>query len=168
MVESIGEVFPNARYQRCTVHMYRNIFTVVPRKTVKEVAKMLKAIHAQENKAAAKEKAKSVIFRLREMKLNKAADKLENGLEETLTYMEFPSEHCLRIRTNNVIERVNREIKRRTRVIGTFPDGESALMLVCARLRYIASNDWGKKRYLNMKHLTDMLAEELYCEAKIS
>ena len=169
MVESIGEVFPNARYQRCTVHMYRNIFSVVPRKTVKEVAKMLKAIHAQENKAAAKEKAKSVIPRLREMKLNKAADKLENGLEETLTYMDFPSEHWLRIRTNNVIERVNREIKkRRTRVIGTFPDGESALMLVCARLRYIASNDWGKKRYLNMKHLTDMLAEELYCEAKIS
>ena len=102
---------------------------------------MLKAIHAQENKAAAKEKAKSVISRLREMKLNKAADKLENGLEETLTYMDFPSEHWLRIRTNNVIERVNREIKRRTRVIGTFPDGESALMLVCGRLRYIASND---------------------------
>ena len=98
---------------------------------------------AQENKEAAKEKAKLVIFRLREMKLNKAADKLENGLEETLTYMEFPSEHWLRIRTNNVIERVNREIKRRKRVIGTFPDGESALMLVCARLRYIASNDWG-------------------------
>lgn len=168
MVESIGEVFPNARYQRCTVHMYRNIFSVVPRKTIKEVAKMLKAIHAQENKAAAKEKAKSVISRLREMKLNKAADKLENGLEETLTYMDFPSEHWLRIRTNNVIERVNREIKRRTRVIGTFPDGESALMLVCARLRYIASNDWGRKRYLNMKHLTDMLAEEQYCEAKIS
>lgn len=168
MVESIGEVFPNARYQRCMVHMYHNIFSVVPRKTVKEVAKMLKAIHAQENKAAAKEKAKSVISRLREMKLNKAADKLENGLEETLTYMDFPSEHWLRIRTNNVIERVNREIKHRTRVIGTFPDGESALMLVCARLRYIASNDWGKKRYLNMKHLTDMLAEELYCEAKIS
>lgn len=144
MVESIGEVFTNARYQRCTVHMYRNIFSVVPHKTVKEVAKMLKAIHAQENKGAAKEKAKSVISKLREMKLNKAADKLENGLEETLTYMDFPSEHWLRIRTNNVIERVNREIKRRTRVIGTFPDGESALMLVCARLRYIASNDWGK------------------------
>ena len=168
MVESIGEVFPNARYQRCTVHMYHNIFSVVPRKTVKEVSKMLKAIYAQEDKTAAKEKAKSVISRLREMKLNKAADKLENGLEETLTYMDFPSEHWLRIRTNNVIERVNREIKRRTRVIGTFPDGESALMLVCARLRYIASNDWGKKRYLNMKHLTDMLAEEDYSKTKIS
>ena len=123
MVQSIGGVFPNARYQRCTVHMYR-IFSVVPRKTVKEVSKMLKAIRAQEDKTVAKEKVKSVISRLREMKLNKAADKLENGLEETLTYMDFPSEHWLRIRTNNVIERVNREIKRRIRVIGTFPDGE--------------------------------------------
>ena len=82
--------------------------------------------------------------------------------------MKFPSEYCLHVRINNIIEGVNREIKCRTRVIGMVPNGESALMLVCARLRYIASNDWGKKRYLNMKHLTDMLAEELYCEAKIS
>ena len=98
MVESIGEVFPEAKYQRCTVHMYRNIFSVVPRKKCKEVAKMLKAIHAQENKEAAKEKAKLVIEKLHEMKLLKAAEKLEAGLEETLTYMDFPSEHWLRIR----------------------------------------------------------------------
>ena len=56
MVESIGEVFPSARYQRCTLHMYRNIFSVVLSKTVKEVSKMLKAIHAQEDKTAAQEK----------------------------------------------------------------------------------------------------------------
>ena len=168
MVESIGEVFPEAKYQRCTVHMYRNIFSVVPRKKCKEVDKMLKAIHAQENKEAAKEKAKLVIEKLREMKLSKAAEKLENGLEETLTYMDFPSEHWLRIRTNNVIERVNREIKRRTRVIGTFPDGQSALMLVCARLRHIASNSWGTKRYLNMKHLADLMSDEAYLKKKIS
>ena len=70
------------------------------------------------------------------MKLNKAADKLLNGVAETLTYMDFPEEHWKKIRTNNAIERLNREIRRRTRVIGTFPDGESALMLVCARLRH--------------------------------
>ncbi len=57
--------------------------------------------------------------------------------------MKCPSEHWLRVCINNVIERVNREIKCRTRVIGMVPDGESGLMLVCARLRYIASNDWG-------------------------
>ena len=65
----------------------------------------------------------------RAMKLKEAAKKVEDGIEETLTYCDFPSEHWTRIRTNNVIERLNREIRRRTRVVGTFPDGNSALML---------------------------------------
>ena len=60
-----------------------------------------------------------------------------DGIEETLTYCDFPGEHWTRIRTNNVIERRNREIRRRTRVVGTFPDGNPALMLVCARLRHV-------------------------------
>ena len=97
---------------------------------------MLKAIHAQENKDAARKKAKDVVDKLRSMRLNEAAKKLEDGIEETLTYMDFPSRHWLKIRTNNVIERMNREIRRRTRVVGSFPDGKSALMLVCARLRF--------------------------------
>ena len=75
------------------------------------------------------------------------------GIEETLTYCHFPDEHWTRIRTNNVIERLNREIRRRTRVVGTFPDGNSALMLVCARLRHVAGTQWGCKKYMNMKHL---------------
>lgn len=79
------------------------------------------------------------------MKLKEAAKKVEDGIEETLTYCDFPSEHWTRIRTNNVIERLNREIRRRTRVVGTFPDGYSALMLVCARLRHVASTQWGRK-----------------------
>ena len=69
-----------------------------------------------------------------------------------MTYCDFPSEHGTRIRTNNVIERLNREI-RRTRVVGMFPDGSSALMLVCARLRHVAGSQWGNKKYMNMKHL---------------
>ncbi len=55
--------------------------------------------------------------------------------------------HWSRIRTNNLTERVNREIRRRTRAIGAFPDGNSALMLVCARLRHVAASEWGSKRY---------------------
>ena len=159
MLESIPEVFPEARYQRCTVHFYRNIFSVTPRMKMQEVTRMLKAIHSQEDKQAAREKAKMVVAKLREMKLSTAAKKLEDGIEETLTYMEFPVQHWHRIRTNNLTERVNREVRRRTRSIGTFPDGNSALMLVCARLRYVASNDWGQKRYLNMKHLYDLETE---------
>ncbi len=153
MCESVHEVFPDAKYQRCTVHFYRNIMSSVPRNRIREVTMMLKAIHAQESKEAARKKAREVAEKLREMKLNAAAKKLEDGIEETLTYMDFPSQHWLKIRTNNVIERLNREIRRRTRVVGAFPDGNSALMLVCARLRYVASKDWGCKRYLCMKYL---------------
>ena len=153
MLEAVGEVFPEAKYQRCTVHFYRNVFSVVPRSKVKIVAKMLKAIHAQESKKAAREKAKAVVAQLKEMKLKEAAKKVEDSIDETLTYCDFPSEHWTRIRTNNVIERLNREIRRRTRVVGTFPDGNSALMLVCARLRHVAGTQWGNKKYMNMKHL---------------
>lgn len=73
--------------------------------------------------------------------------------------MEFPYAHWPKLRSNNVIERLNREIRRRTRVVGTFPDGNSALMLVCARLRHVASKAWGTKRYMNMKHLEEMQKE---------
>lgn len=156
MLESIPEVFPDARYQRCTVHFYRNVFTVTPRTKMRTVAMMLKAIHAQESKEAARAKAAAVAEKLREMKLSQAAHKVEEGIEETLTYMDYPTEHWNRIRTNNTTERVNREIKRRTKAIGAFPDGQSALMLVCARLRHVAASNWGSKRYLNMNHLFDL------------
>ena len=121
MLEAVGEVFPDAKYQRCTVHFYRNVFSVVPKSKVKIVAKMLKAIHAQESKKASREKAKAVVAELRAMKLKEAAKKVEDGIEETLTYCDFPSEHWTRIRTNNAIERLNREIRRRTRVGGDVP-----------------------------------------------
>ena len=101
MLEAVGEVFPDAKYQRCTVHFYRNVFSVVPKSKVKIVAKMLKAIHAQESKKASREKAKAVVAELRAMKLKEAAKKVEDGIEETLTYCDFPSEHWTRIRTNN-------------------------------------------------------------------
>jgi putative transposase len=149
-LESFGEVFPEVSWQRCMVHFYRNIFSMVPNGKVREVVAMLKAIHAQEDLQAARAKAKLVVTRLREMRLPEAAVRVEMGIEETLTYMLFPREHWVRIRTNNTLERLNREIKRRTRVVGSFPDGHSALMLVCARLRYVASQEWGSKRYLNM------------------
>ena len=98
MLEVVGEVFPDAKYQRCTVHFCRNVFSVVPKSKVKIVAKMLKAIHAQESKKASREKAKAVVAELRAMKLKEAAKKVEDGIEETLTYCDFPSEHWTRIR----------------------------------------------------------------------
>lgn len=159
MCNAVTEVFPEAKYQRCTAHFYRNVFSVTPRKHMREVTRMLKAIHAQESKEAARKKARDVAEKLRSMRLNEAAKKVEDGIEATLTYMDFPSQHWLKIRTNNVIERMNREIRRRTRVVGTSPDGKSALMLVCARLRYVSGKEWGSKRYLCMKYLTEAATE---------
>ena len=159
MLEVVGEVFPQAKYQRCTVHFYRNVFSVVPRSKAKLVAKMLKAIHAQESKKASREKARAVVAELKAMKRKETAKKVEDGIDEALTYYDFPSEHWTWIRTNNVIERLNREIHRQTRVIGTFPDGNSALMLVCARLRHVAGTQWGNKKYMNMKHLEAALED---------
>lgn len=103
MLETIPEVFPNAKYQRCTVYFYRNIFSVTPRNKIKSAALMLKAIHAQESKESAREKALQVAEKLRDIKLSQASQKLENGIDETLTYMDFPTQHWSRIKTSNTI-----------------------------------------------------------------
>ena len=88
-----------------------------------------------------------------------AARTVRDGFAETLAYTEFPPEHWRRIRTNNGIERINREIRRRrrrTRVVGTCPVGNSTLMLVTVRLKYTAEHEWGKRRYLDMSKLEEM------------
>ena len=94
-------------------------------------------------------------------KLKAAANCLREGIGETTTYLlpEYPAGHRRRIRTNNMIERLNREIRRRTRVVSNFPDGNSALMLVCARIRYVTASEWSTRRYLDMSRLDDSLVE---------
>ena len=155
LAESAAEFFPDAAWQRCTVHFYRNVFSHVPRPRMREVAAMLKAIHAAEDVHAAREKARQVTSKLRDLRLTKAAELVENGIEETIAYYGFPEEHWRRIRTNNPLERILREIRRRTRVVGAFPDGESALNLAAARLRHVAGTEWSTKRYLSMEVLKD-------------
>lgn len=122
----------------------------------KAVARMLKAIHAQKSREACARKAEEAADVLESMRLGAAARTARDGFAETLAYAEFPPEHWHRIRTNNGIERINREIGRRTRVVGTFPDGNSALMLVTARLKYIAEHEWGMRRYPDMSKLEAM------------
>jgi transposase-like protein len=155
LVEALGEFYPEAAWQRCVVHWYRNILSIVPKGKSREVAAMLKAIHAQEDRAAAMAKGRDVIEKLRAMKLAKVADLVEASLGETLGYMRFPSEHWRRIRTNNPLERIMKEIRRRTRVVGAFPDGASAMLLVAARLRHIAGTKWGTRAYLDMSKLRE-------------
>jgi len=158
LIEVLGDFYPEARWQRCVVHFYRNVLTMVPRGKAKEVAAMLRAIHAQEDHEAAMAKAEQVVKRLGEMKLGKAANIVQEGFQETLSFMFYPREYWRRIRTNNPLERILREVRRRTRVVGAFPDGQSALMLVAARLRHIAGSRWGTKQYLNLRRLKEMEA----------
>ncbi|MBP7051027.1 MAG: IS256 family transposase [Phycisphaerae bacterium] len=160
LVEAATEFYPEARWQRCVVHWYRNIFSDVPSTKIKEVAAMLKAIHAQEDAAAAQAKATAVVEKLQSMKLKKAAQKVAESVSETLTYYRFPREHHRQIRTNNMLERIMREIRRRTRVVGSFPDGRSALMLAAARLRYVSGSRWGTRRYMDMNRLKEMQEAE--------
>ena len=155
MVGSLAEVFPDAKYQRCTVPFYRNALAKVPESKRSQAATMLKAIHAMESREASAAKAESVAAKPESMKLKEAAKVVREGFAETLTYCEMPREHWRRIRTNNAIERLNREIRRRTRVVGTFPDGKSALMLVAARLKYVADSEWGSRRYLDVSLLKE-------------
>lgn len=165
LVESIAEVFPDADWQRCAVHFYRNVFSHVPRGKMREVAAMLKAIHAQENREAAESKAQDVIEKLRAMKLKAAADLVEKSIHETFAYFAYPSQHWLKIKTNNPMERLLKEARRRTKVVGAFPDGNSALMLVAARLRHVSSTTWGTRKYMNMTLLNEMDQEAIYSVA---
>ena len=149
LVEAAGD------WQRCVVHWYRNAFSHVPRAKMREVALMLKAIHAQESRQAAEAKAAAVVAELGRMKLSKLAEWMTTSAADTLAYLAFPSEHWRRIRTNNPLERIMREIRRRTRVVG------SALNLAAGRLRHVAGSQWSMRRYPNM----DLLKEERHAVA---
>ena len=155
MLGAIAEVFPEAAYQRCTVHFYRNVLARVPKSRRSVVAAMLKAIHAMESRGATEAKALAVAEELDGMRLGEAAGVVREGFSDTRAYTRFPREHWRRIRTNNAIERLNREISRWTRVVGTFPDGKSAFMLVTARLKYVAESEWGSRRYLDLTLLDE-------------
>jgi len=156
LVESAAEFYPEAFWQRCVVHFYRNVFSHVPSTKVREVAHMLKAIHAQESRQAAGKKAAEVVANLKAARLAKAAALVEAHIEETFSYYAFPDRHWIKLRTNNPLERIMREIRRRTRVVGAFPDAKSCLNLAAARLRHIAGTKWSTKRYMNMQLLTQM------------
>jgi len=155
LVEALAEAYPEALWQRCTVHFYRNVFSVVPHNRLAEVAMMLKTIHAQEDRQAAEDKIKAIVAKLSAKKLRAAAKIVSEGAHETLSYYAFPQSHWRHLRTNNPLERIMKEIRRRTRVVGSFPDGESALMLVAARLRHISGTRWGTRLYMNMQRLCE-------------
>lgn len=123
LVEAAAELFPEAQWQCCVVHFYLSVFCHVPSGHVAEVVRMLKTIHAQENRCGAEHKVADVVTKLRDRRLAKAAEFVETTAHETFTYFAFPSNHWRQIKTNNPLEQIIREIRRRTRVVGAFLDG---------------------------------------------
>ena len=142
------------------VHFMRNVLSKTPPSHRDWASAALRAVFAMESRETALAKAERVAAEMEGGRLKAAADCLRwGGVGETTTYLlpEFPDGHRRRIRTSNMIERLNREIRRRTRVVGSFPDGNSALMLVCARIRHVTANEWSARRYLDMSRLDDTL-----------
>src|SRR5690606_25343025 len=117
LAESIAEYLPEARWQRCVVHFYRNVFSHVPSTKVRDVSHMLKAIRAQESRLTAEQKAETVIAEWRRQRLTRAAELIETHVQETLSYYAFPVSHWLKLRANHPLERIMREIRRRPRVV---------------------------------------------------
>lgn len=159
--EALSEHYPQADWQRCIVHFYRNVLTYVPRRLREEMAASLKTIHNQESTDEAKAKAERLIAANRKL-LPEAMKVLSDGLEETLTFYAYPRRHRRFIRSNNPLERLFREVRRRSRVVGVFPDIDSCLMLATARLKWTEENRWGKKRYMDI----DLLLEDLVAKSK--
>lgn len=155
MVGSIAEVFPEVACQHRTVRFYRNVLTKASKSRRQEVAAMPRAVHAIESHEASEEKALAVVTEPESTWLGEATKVVREGCAETLAYTRFPREHWRRIRANNAIERLNREIRHRTRVVGTFPNGNSALMLVAARLKYAAESELVSRHYLDMTLLDE-------------
>ena len=125
------------------------------------VTRALKAIYTQDTAEEARNKADTVVKQLRNFKLTKAAACLYDGLLKTLTYFHCSRHHWQKIRSNNAIERLNKETRPRTRVVGAFPDGQSALMLVSARLRYVANMTYHTKGSMDMSYFTKEGSEPL-------
>ena len=152
LVAAIGECFPGVSWQRCKVHFMRNILVHVPHKEKERFASLLKEIWLTTDLETAKRRAEYLANEYR-IKCPKAIETLEDGLEDALTFLAFPKLDARKVSSNNMIERLNKEIRRRTRVVGIFPNPESYVRLVTVYLMEY-SEDWSvTKSYLSEESL---------------
>lgn len=158
---AINKVLIGSSWQRCQVHFMRNVLCDVPKKQKSLVGAIVRTIFMQEDKDGAKEALKLVIDQLR-TRFPKAAQTVLNAEEEVLAYMNFPEKHWKHIYTSNLIERLNKEIRRRFNVVSVFPDRESVIRLGGAIL--IEQNDeWSvsERRYMSKESMDELFIKEL-------
>lgn len=155
LVAAIGECFPGASWQRCKVHFMRNVLVHVPHKEKERFASLLKSIWMTTDLETAKRRAQELAEEYRG-KCPKAIQVLEEGLEDALTFLSFPTLDARKVSSNNMLERLNKEIRRRTRVVGIFPNPDSYLRLVTVYLMEY-SEDWSVTRgYLSEDSLKSL------------
>jgi putative transposase len=149
LVNALQQQFQGAQRQRCQAHFMRNVLGAAARHARKALADKLKLIFIAADENTAHKLANGIIAEL-ESKAGKAMETLQNGLDSALNALNFPKRYHKRLRTINLAERVNEEIRRRQRVIRIFPNDEAAERLICA-LSNEFYEDWQESiRYLNM------------------
>jgi transposase-like protein len=153
---AISKVFQGSAWQRCRVHCMRNILCQVPQKQKGMVAAMIRTIFAQENKEAAKKQLRNVVTQL-ETHFPKAMAILEDAEEDILAYMEFPSSHHPQIYSTNPLERLNKEIRRRSNVVSIFPNRASVIRLIGSVLME-QQDEWlaAEKRYMSLESMAKL------------
>jgi len=137
-----------ARWQRCVVHFERNVLAHVPQSERKVVAEDLREVFAVKRRSTAESLAQAFVERYRD-RFKRAVEVFARGLEEALAYLDFPSSHQRYIKSTNVLERLFREVKRRTKVVGVFPN-EKSLANLATVVMLRASEDWAFRRYMDM------------------
>jgi putative transposase len=137
-----------AEWQRCKVHFYRNVLVHVPKRSQAEVSEAMKAVFVQRDEKSAKAKAVELVRQF-EGRFAKAMETFENGIDDGLSYLHYPQPHRVRISSTNPLERLNLEIRRRTRVVGIFPHSGACLRLI-GMLLVEKHEDWltDEKAYL--------------------
>lgn len=148
---AVAQELPGVAWQRCVVHFERNVLAHVPDHAKGEVASDLKAVFAMRRRETAEALAQELIERWGKA-FPRAVEVFARGIADALVYLDFPSAHHRRIRTTNGLERLFREIKRRTRVVGVFPN-ERSLVVLTTVVGLRVSEEWALRRYLDMSLL---------------
>ena len=144
IMNAVKESFPGSLWQYCHFHFIRNLRKTMNKEQWKDISKIVSEALMDESLF------KIAIDRMEEMKLNKSIDMFYKWYDSLYSYISFPEEHQGKLHTNNVTERFNSELKRRTRKIGAFPDSDSLLRLVVAIAMDI-NEEWLLRKYINME-----------------
>jgi transposase-like protein len=158
LVDAIAATLPGAAWQRCRTHFMRNLLTRVPKSAQGFVATMVRTIFAQPDAATVREQHARIVDQL-ETRFPEAAALLDEAGPDLLAFTGFPKEHWRQLWSNNSLERLNKEIRRRADVVGIFPDRSSIVRLIGAVLAE-QNDEWAvARRYMSTESITKALAD---------